>query len=308
MKDEAKTQQQLVKELAQAQRRIDELESALKETQPDSQSPYTSEITFRTMIESLPQCIFCKDAQGRFTYANPSYCENEGKALVDILGKDDFDMHPPEFAKKYRADDVKVMENGQVFSVVEEHQPIDGKRTLTQVMKIPVYDAQGQNAGIIGIFWDITKQVRSEEARIQLQQELIEMQEMALKELSTPIIPIMDRIIVVPLIGTIDSRRARDITRSLLAGISRHKAKVVILDVTGVAVMDTGVVNHLSKTIQAAQLKGAKTIVTGVSDAVAESIVDLGVDWSDMTTLSDLQMGLRVALDTLGFTLNKNSR
>jgi rsbT co-antagonist protein RsbR len=115
----------------------------------------------------------------------------------------------------------------------------------------------------------------------------------------------MDRIIVMPMVGSIDSMRARDITRSLLAGISKHQAKVVILDVTGVSLMDTGIVNHLNKTIQAARLKGAQTIVTGISDAVAESIVDLGIDWSGITTLSDLQTGLLVALDSLGVRLTQ---
>jgi rsbT co-antagonist protein RsbR len=300
---ERKTKQQLVEELAQAQRRINELELALKKTQPNSQSPHTSEITFRAMIESLPQCIFSKDAQGRFTYANPSYCKNEGKALEEFLGKDDFDMHPPELAEKYRADDAQVMESKQLFSAIEEHQPLGGEKTLTQVMKIPVYDANGQNAGIIGIFWDITEQARAEEDRIRLQQELIETQEAAIQELSTPVIPIMDRIIVVPLIGAIDSKRARDITRSLLAGISQHQATIVIIDITGVSMMDTGIVNHLNKTIQAARLKGAQTIITGISDAVAESIVDLGIDWSEITTLSDLQTGLLVALSSLGVKL-----
>jgi rsbT co-antagonist protein RsbR len=115
----------------------------------------------------------------------------------------------------------------------------------------------------------------------------------------------MDQIIVMPLIGSIDSMRARDITRSLLAGISTHRAKVVILDVTGVSVIDSGVANHLNKTIQAARLKGARTIITGISDAVAETVVDLGIDWSGITTLSDLQTGLVTALGSLGVKLTK---
>ena len=142
-------------------------------------------------------------------------------------------------------------------------------------------------------------------ARERLQQEIIEAQQHAIQELSTPVIPVMDRIIVMPLIGNIDSLRARDITRSLLAGISQHRAKIVILDVTGVGIMDTGVVNHLNKTIQAARLKGAQTIVTGMSDAVAEAVVDLGVDWSGVITLSDLQTGLVTALNSLGVKLGR---
>ena len=133
-----------------------------------------------------------------------------------------------------------------------------------------------------------------------LQQEVIEAQKRAIQELSTPIIPVMDRIIVMPLIGGIDSMRARDITRRLLAGIREHQAKVVILDITGVPVVDSGVADYLNKTIQAARLKGAHAIVTGISDAVAETIVDLGIDWSGIETLSDLRTGLRAALAMMG--------
>jgi rsbT co-antagonist protein RsbR len=103
-----------------------------------------------------------------------------------------------------------------------------------------------------------------------------------------------------PLVGSIDSGRAREITRTLLAGIGVYRAQVVILDVTGVAVIDSGVANHLNKTIQAARLKGAQTIITGVSDAVAETIVDLGIDWGNVDTLRDLQTGLVMALASMG--------
>jgi len=145
----------------------------------------------------------------------------------------------------------------------------------------------------------------SYEMRERLHQQILDTQQQIIRELSTPVIPIMDHIIVLPLVGSIDSLRARDVTRNLLAGISQHRAKVVILDVTGVSIMDTGIVNHLNKTIQVARLKGAETIVTGMSDAVAEAIVDLGIDWSGITTLADLQTGLLVALDNLGVKLTK---
>jgi rsbT co-antagonist protein RsbR len=138
-----------------------------------------------------------------------------------------------------------------------------------------------------------------------LQQEVIDAQRRAIQELSTPVIPVMERIIVMPMVGSIDTMRARDITRSLLAGIREHKAKVVILDITGVPIVDSGVADHLNKTIQAARLKGAQTIVTGISDAVAEAIVDLGIDWSGVETLGDLRTGLVVALNKLGIKLTR---
>jgi PAS domain S-box-containing protein len=161
------------------------------------------------------------------------------------------------------------------------------------------------NPMVLEVVRDITERKQAETERERLQKEIIEAQQRAIAELSTPVIPVMDRIIVMPLVGSIDSMRARDITRSLLAGVSQYRAKVVILDVTGVGLMDTGIVNHLNKTIQAARLKGAQTIVTGISDAVAEAIVDLGIDWSKLTTLSDLQTGLITALDSLGVRLTR---
>jgi rsbT co-antagonist protein RsbR len=108
-------------------------------------------------------------------------------------------------------------------------------------------------------------------------------------------------------VGEIDSARARDITRALLAGIRAHRARVIILDITGVPIVDSGVAMHLNKTIQAARLKGASTIITGISDAVAEAMVDLGIDWSGVRTLSNLQAGLVAALDSLGITLARQS-
>jgi anti-anti-sigma regulatory factor len=143
------------------------------------------------------------------------------------------------------------------------------------------------------------------EAALQTQLETIESQQQALRELSSPVIPVMEGIIVLPLVGGIDSQRAQDIMRSVLVGISEHRAAYVILDVTGVPLMDTGIVNHLNKTIQAVQLKGARTIITGISDAVAEAIVDLGIDWGAVETLADLQTGLLVALKRTGITFQK---
>jgi anti-anti-sigma regulatory factor len=137
--------------------------------------------------------------------------------------------------------------------------------------------------------------------------ETISLQAEAIRELSTPIIPLFDGILVLPLVGTIDTKRASDILRALLRGIREHSAEVVLIDVTGVAIVDTGVANHLYKAMQAARLKGANPIVTGLSDSVAETIVDMGIDWRDVATFSDLQSGLRAALKMLGIRLRRRS-
>jgi PAS domain S-box-containing protein len=190
-------------------------------------------------------------------------------------------------------------------------------------MNIPVFDGEhivavagvGNKVGeydendvrqltlLMNSMWQIIKRQQTEAETRRLQEQIIEAQRHALQELSTPIIPVLDRIIVMPLIGSIDTMRAKDITRALLAGITRYQAKIVIVDITGVPLVDSGVADHLNKTIQAARLKGAQTIVTGISDAVAEAIIDLGIDWSKIQTLSDLQTGLMVALQTLQLRL-----
>jgi rsbT co-antagonist protein RsbR len=175
----------------------------------------------------------------------------------------------------------------------------DGTTFYASMTQFPVHDSARQLAAIGGIIRDITESKEAEAERHRLQERIIEAQQVALRELSTPIIPIMERIIVIPLIGAIDTNRARDITRSLLAGINQHRAKVVILDITGVDMVDSEVAGYLDKTVQAARLKGAHTIITGVSDAVAETIVDLGIDWSGIETLNDLKTGLIVALNIL---------
>jgi anti-anti-sigma regulatory factor/putative methionine-R-sulfoxide reductase with GAF domain len=165
------------------------------------------------------------------------------------------------------------------------------------------------NAGVYtSLQAELAERERMEAERERLQQEVIDAQQRAIRELSTPIIPVMkvpDKggIIVMPLIGSIDSMRARDIMRALLAGIGEHQAKEVIIDITGVPVMDTGVAGYLNKTMQAARLKGARVIITGISEVVAETIVDLGIDWGELETLSDLQTGLVVALRRLGIRL-----
>ncbi len=221
------------------------------------------------------------------------------------IAADDAHTHPEtsEFSEEYLAPlginsmlDAPIRVGGRVAGVLCNEYIGDGFRHWI----LEDQNFAGALADVVARAIQAHKRKQADTEHERLQQEVIDAQRVALKELSTPIIPLMDRIIVMPLVGSIDSMRARDLMRALLEGISQHRAKIVILDVTGVSMMDTGIVNHLNKTIQAARLKGAQTIVTGISDAVAESIVDLGIDWGAVETLRDLQTGLRVALARMG--------
>ncbi len=248
--------------------------------------------------------IATADGEGNITYVNPGGARMIGyDDPADAMDNAIADMHLPEDAQRVGEEGIPIaMEKGE-WRGENRLMHRDGHLIPVDQTIFPVYDRQGEIQTMATIMVDITDRKRDEEERKRLQQEIIEAQRLALQELSTPIIPVMDRIIVMPLVGSIDTMRARDIMRALLESISEHRASYVILDVTGVPIMDTGIVNHINKTIQAAQLKGAQTIVTGISDAVAEAVVDLGIDWSAVETLSDLRTGLIVALNRMGVEL-----
>jgi rsbT co-antagonist protein RsbR len=126
-------------------------------------------------------------------------------------------------------------------------------------------------------------------------------QQEAIRELSTPVLQIRDRLLLLPIIGVIDTHRARIITDGLLRAIRDTRAKVVVMDVTGVATIDTKVANHLIQTVTAARLMGAHVIVTGLSSDVAQALVGLGLDLAKLNTVGDLQGGIEEAERLLGY-------
>lgn len=130
----------------------------------------------------------------------------------------------------------------------------------------------------------------------QQQEEVIQAQAAALNELSTPLIPVSDTVVVMPLVGAVDSRRANQVMENLLNGITERNAEIAILDITGVAVVDTQVANGLIRAAQAVNLVGARIVLTGIRPEVAQTLVGLGVDLSRIVTRSTLQDGISYAM------------
>ena len=123
-----------------------------------------SEALYHSLVETLPQNIFRKNLQERFTFANQQFCRTLGRTLEEILGKTDFDFFPPEMAANFQRDDSRVMATGRSYDTVEEHQLPDGSKIYVQVVKTPLRGAYSQITGLQGIFWDITAQKLAEEA------------------------------------------------------------------------------------------------------------------------------------------------
>ena len=121
-----------------------------------------SEAFYHSLVENLPQNIFRKDAQGRFTFANQRFCQMLKRPLEEIIGKTDFDFYPEPMARKFQEDDRRVMETGELFETVEQNQVPGGRTIYVQVCKIPLRDAAGRTMGVQGIFWDITATIEAE--------------------------------------------------------------------------------------------------------------------------------------------------
>jgi rsbT co-antagonist protein RsbR len=136
---------------------------------------------------------------------------------------------------------------------------------------------------------------------VQERERVIREQQEAIRVLSTPVLQVRERLLILPIIGVIDPQRARQLTEQLLQGIRTNRAKVVVIDITGVPVMDATVANHLVQTVEAARLLGATVIITGLSPEIAQTLVTIGVDLGKMNTVGDLQGGIEEAERAIGY-------
>jgi rsbT co-antagonist protein RsbR len=140
---------------------------------------------------------------------------------------------------------------------------------------------------------------------VQERERIIRQQQEAIRELSTPVLQVRERLLILPIIGVLDSQRARQVTEQLLRGIRSNRAKVVVVDITGVPTVDSTVANHLVQTVEASRLMGASVIITGLSSEIAQTLVTIGVDLSKMTAVGDLQGGIEQAERLLGYEVTK---
>ncbi|MHB1296910.1 MAG: STAS domain-containing protein [Gemmatimonadaceae bacterium] len=136
---------------------------------------------------------------------------------------------------------------------------------------------------------------------VQERERVIRQQQEAIRELSTPVLQVRERLLILPIIGVVDSERARQLTEQLLRGVRGNRAKVVVMDLTGVPSVDATVANHLVQTVEASRLLGATVIVTGLSPEIAQTLVTIGVDLTKLNTVGDLQGGIEEAEALLGY-------
>ncbi len=189
-------------------------------------------------------------------------------------------------------------------------EEIQGVITLLRECLLPLVETTyRENPEILWKHWqaveDLAHRSRLWVAQVywEAYEEQMELQKRTLSELSTPVIKVYENVLVLPLVGAIDTERAKRIMEELLLGITRHQAELVIIDITGVPVVDTAVANHLIQTIKAARLLGARSILVGISGEVAQALVHLQIDLSGVVTRSNLQAGIEYALEQMGLEI-----
>jgi anti-anti-sigma regulatory factor len=191
----------------------------------------------------------------------------------------------------------------RILAIIALDDPVDERRPTVEGLRIIELFAQEAVLAIenLQLVDDLRRLNADLESLVDTQRNLLE----TLRELSSPVIPIFEGIIVLPLIGHIDTQRASQILEGLLAGIEHYRARVVLMDVTGVPIVDTSVANHLLQAAQAARLLGAETVLVGVRPEVAQTMVQLGVEPLGLTTRADLQSGVEYAFLRLNLHLTR---
>lgn len=256
---------------------------------------------FREAVESLSDGFALFDHEDRLVFCNRRFREIYDR-VADILttGRSFLEIVKAGIRRgQYSA--APGQEEAFIAERMQSHRsgtPVEHE--LTGGRWVRALDQPMPGGGIVGIRTDVTDLRRAEELRRQSdeQEVTIRAQAALLAELSTPILRIAPGALVVPLVGSLDSHRAARVVESLLQSVEEQRAELVIVDITGVPIVDTQVANLLIQAARAARLLGSRTVLTGIRPDVAQTIVALGVDLGDIATLADLRAGISYALGT----------
>lgn len=249
---------------------------------------------FRALADYAPDPIALSDMEGVITYVNPSY-----RAMLGY-GDAAIGMRVPEFfapeTLEYLPQVLQIIQGEGMWQGELMHLCKDGSTFVGLDSGFVIRDEQGTPRAMAAIVRDLTEAKQAEHERQMLQQQVIDAQQVAIRELSTPLIPLAHNVVLMPLIGSIDSSRAQLVMETLLEGVAHYQADTVILDITGVSVVDTQVANAFIQAAQAVRLLGARVILTGIGPTMAQTLVHLGVDLSTLETRGSLQRAVTEAL------------
>ena len=248
------------------------------------------------IIDAIPGLVFYKDVNNRFLRVNKYMADAYKKTKKQLEGASCFDLHSQKEAQAYFDDDLQVIRSRTPKLSIDERFETESGVSWVSTSKIPLFDEKGEVVGVIGVSLNITER--------KLAEERIQQQTKEIMDLSTPVMQVWQGVVVAPLIGSLDSQRTQQFMERLLARIVETNSPVALVDIMGVATIDTQTAQHLIETISAVRLLGAQVVLTGVRPTIAQTLVHLGVDLSGIITRSSLAGGLLVALDILDLKIS----
>jgi PAS domain S-box-containing protein len=265
------------------------------------------------VLEAQPIALAIYQPDGLSVYVNPAFATFTGVPREQIvqhyntLQDPQLQQHDPPLHELFA-----IVLRGDTYVASIRHYNLAAERSVGtsqrapdvwfQATLFPVHNNQGDIAYVGALHVDVTEQVQQQDQLNVAREELAE-QRATIQELSSPVVQVWEGILTMPLVGTVDARRATDITENLLVAIVAYQADTVIIDTTGVAAFDTQVANYLLSTISACRLLGSEVALVGISSAAAQTIVQLGVSLEDVTTYANLQGGLAWAFARQNLTV-----
>lgn len=244
---------------------------------------------YQLMVDSIVDTeVIMLDHKGTILTWNHGAARLKGYTAAEAIGQSIANFYQPEDVADGLMDrELRMARESGRFEGEGWRVRKDGTRFWANVSISPVRDAAGKHIGYVKVCRDETERVERE--------RLLQRQRDEILELSTPVMQIWDRVLVLPIIGTLDSVRAARLTENLLQRIASDQAAIVILDISGVPMIDTAVAQHLFKTIQGAQLMGAQSIISGVRPETAQAMVHLGIDIGTVKSRNSLSDALQLA-------------
>lgn len=240
------------------------------------------------IIESMHDLLVVTGVDGHVRTVNQAACELLGFSREELAARSFGAIFPGLSSDE-------LIGRGGVRDQESECRSRSGVTFPVSLSASVMLDTHGVIQGLVCVARDLTEGKRLEEERWKLR-EAMQRQSIILEELSTPLIPITDEILVMPLVGSLDEQRARRMTEMLLQGIASRRARVVILDITGVRVVNTEAVQGIIRAVQAARLIGAQVLLTGIRPDVARTLVELDVDLGGVITFGTLQAAIGHAM------------
>ena len=236
---------------------------------------------------------------GTIITANDSFLQITGYTLDEVVGKHHRIFCEEEYITSHEYTDFwKKMNRGEFDSGEYKRVGKNGREVYIQATYNPIFDLNNKPFKVLKIASDVTEKKRRENESAK--------QAALIMDMSTPVMHLWDNILLLPIIGLVDSKRVQTIMEAALQNILDYQAKFFILDIQGVPAIDSAVANYLIKVTQATKLMGCRCIVTGISPQISQALVNLGIDLGDILTQSNLKDGVSMSLKEMGVELASN--